>query len=387
MLTSLTRRPDSSLHILFTIIGYAWRSGSETHVRDLALGLVRRGHKVTIFAPTLGELAFETRRYGVNVTDSISQLKTKPDLIHGNHVIPLAEAFLAFPQTPALWTCHDWLAWHDEPPLFPQILRYAAVDEICSQRVLSAGVAPSKLILLPNSVDLSRIPERPSPLHERPVKAAVFGKANAIAPMLAEACGEIGAELTRIGDGLSASEPERVLVGCDLVFATARAASEALACGCAVIVVDARGFGGLVTSHNYPRMRDDNFGLRRLVGRNSAAAILEAARAYDPIDAAAVTRRHRTERNIDSVLNLLEETYGEILAEPLTLDRDAFDRSLAHYLRQFTPHASADANWPWHRERTALQAELAALEAALHEQRAERCKGASIFTRIRFLRR
>jgi len=47
--------------------------------------------------------------------------------------------------------------------------------------------------------------------------------------------------------GATFEQPEEVLPNYDLVFAVGRAAIEAMAIGCAVIVADAYGLGGLVT--------------------------------------------------------------------------------------------------------------------------------------------
>jgi hypothetical protein len=371
MSTSAPSRLKEPLHVLFTILGYAWRSGSETHVRDLAVGLTRRGHRVTIFAPTVGEMALEARRHGVAVVDCVADLKAPPDLIHANHVLPIAEALLAFPQTRALWTCHDRIAWHDEPPLFPQILRYAGVDEICLERIRLAGIDSNHSILLPNGVDLLRIPDRPAQLASRPLSAAVFGKANAVAPLVASACRHARIRLTAIGGagGPVKSEPESELVCHDIVFATARAASEAIACGCAVVLVDARGFGGLVSLARYESMRANNFGLRCLAAPPTVEALGKAIREYDPGDALAVSKQHREERNIERVLDELEQTYAQMLAEPLSTYGDGFMDALAVYLRQFTPHPSPEAKWPWHRERIALQARIADLEEQVQRRR------------------
>src|SRR5205807_8570603 len=122
----------------------------------------------------------------------------------------------------------------------------------------------------------------------------------------------------------------------DIVFATARAALEALCCGAAVIVCDARGLGGLVTSHNYERMRANNFGLRCLTRQVTRDAVLDELRCYDPSDAAIVAARARDEADLGKHLDHLEGIYAtlmrEIVAEPVK--PDDFRRALLLFLHE-----------------------------------------------------
>jgi hypothetical protein len=73
------------------------------------------------------------------------------------------------------------------------------------------------------------------------------------------------------------------------VFAKARAAIEAMAVGCAVILCDARGAGTLVTSANVEELRHWNFGFRVLTAPLTAAQLQSQIKSYDAADAAAVS--------------------------------------------------------------------------------------------------
>ena len=66
------------------------------------------------------------------------------------------------------------------------------------------------------------------------------------------------------GVGRVVTDPERELVACDLVFATARCALEAIAAGAATIVMDGRGLAGVATRANLGMLRQHNFGARAL---------------------------------------------------------------------------------------------------------------------------
>jgi hypothetical protein len=49
------------MRILIANATMATRTGTETYVRDLALGLMHRGHEPSVYAPELGEIARELR--------------------------------------------------------------------------------------------------------------------------------------------------------------------------------------------------------------------------------------------------------------------------------------------------------------------------------------
>jgi hypothetical protein len=71
----------------------------------------------------------------------------------------------------------------------PQVRFHVGVDEACMERITHApGIDPARAQLIPNGVELTRIAPRPRPLPEQPQKAAVFGKATALFPLLLEIC-------------------------------------------------------------------------------------------------------------------------------------------------------------------------------------------------------
>ena len=104
------------MRVLITNLAMHSRSGTEAYVRDLALGLLRRGHTPIVYSPSLGKIAGEIRAHTVPVVDNLEALGCKPDVIHGHHLHETITALLRFPKTPVLWLCHDWAAWHDRAP-------------------------------------------------------------------------------------------------------------------------------------------------------------------------------------------------------------------------------------------------------------------------------
>jgi hypothetical protein len=104
------------LRVLITNFTLATLSGSETYVRDLALGLLRRGHTPIVYSPELGEIARELREAAVPVVDDLNAVAVTPDIIHGNHNPDLMTALLHFPAVPAVFFCHSWTDWLASPP-------------------------------------------------------------------------------------------------------------------------------------------------------------------------------------------------------------------------------------------------------------------------------
>jgi len=307
------------------------------------------------------------------VIDDLRKLAERPDLIHAHHVIPCGEALIRFPDVPAIQTCHAFEDWVEGPAHFPQIGAYVAVDEACRDRLVHReGIAPERVIMLPNAVDLRRVPARPQPLPERPRRALAFGKAAPV-PELKQACDRLGIAYEAIGRAVGTVHPypEQALVGFDLVFASARAALEALCCGCAVIVCDARGIGGLVTSRNFSSMRAGNFGLRCLGDALTVERCIREARAYDRTDASLVAERARSEADLERLLDEFERLYADILTggrRPL-IDRTAHEQAAARFLHENLPRRPDDARWPWLAQRDDMQRGHEALETRLLETR------------------
>ena len=297
----------------------ASRTGTEVNVRDIAVGLLRRGHQPVVYSPDLGEMAAEIRAATVPVVDDLAAVAAVPEVIHGHHHTVTLEALLRFPGVPAIYFVHDWSAWHDAPLRFPRVALYAPVDATNADRlVLEGGIPPERTRLVLNAVDLRRFRPRP-PLPPRPERALVFSNYASeveLLPDVREACRRAGLELAVAGAGVgaSASSPERLLPGFDLVFAKARCALEALAVGAAVVLCDGSRMGPLVTSGDFDRLRQLNFGRRSLADPLSVEGLLREIGRYDADDAARVSQRVREEAGLDAQLDDLLSLYEEAIA-------------------------------------------------------------------------
>jgi hypothetical protein len=334
------------LRVLITNRQLNTRTGTETYVRDLALGLLERGHSPVVFSPLLGELAAEIRAATVPVTCDLATVAEPPDVIHGHHGPDTLAALLAFPGVPAVAFCHSWLGWPSAPLRFPRILRHVAVDHTCRDRLCAEhGIPPGRVHVILNSVDLARFRPRP-PLPPRPLRALVLSNAAGAAgshlgPIRA-ACAAEGIEVVAAGSaaGRPLAAPEEVLAGFDLVFAKARAALEAMAVGAAVILCDAVGAGPMVTSAELPRLRALNFGMRTLRRPVTAEVLRGEIARYDAADAAAVSQRIRAEAGSAAMVDELCALYETVIAEQRAggpADAAAEMRAAAQYVQWLSP--------------------------------------------------
>ncbi|HBN77694.1 MAG TPA: hypothetical protein DD473_18160 [Planctomycetaceae bacterium] len=341
------------LRILLTNNELATRAGSEMFLYDVALGLLRRGHNPIAYSLKLGELAEDLERKTVPVIDDLNSLQEPPDVIHGQHHLEAMTAMLRFPRTPAIYYCHGWLPWQERPPVFPTITNYVAVDDLCRERLLTTqGISPGQIRTMYNFVDLRRFQQR-SPLPQKPQSALIFSNLASnqnYADIIRSACRRMGIEQVGImgsNSGNSQSQPEKVLTHYDIVFAKARCALEAMSVGCAVVVTESQGVGGLVTSENVEELRRLNFGIRTMQAAPlSEASLSEALSNYSPDDATKVSNWIRAEADLEKYLDDLEALYLEANNRATTdyFPAEAHLTAASNYIRSLTPLIKQYAN-------------------------------------------
>lgn len=341
------------LRILITNNAFSTRNGPTVYVRDLALGLLKRGHTPLAYSTILGGVADELRAATVSVFDDLNQLAIAPDLIHGHEHMETMTALLHFPGVPAIYFCHSATVWLDAPPFFPRILRYVAVDQACRDRLLRQDIPEERIRVLLNFVDLDRFKLRSTPLPSRPQRALVFSNyANSQThlPAVREACRRAHIQLDVLGDGEQngSAEPEKIIGDYDLVFAKARCALEALSVGAAVILCDFGGVGPMVTTQEFDRLRSLNFGIRTLNEPLNPDILVREIQRYDSADAAAVSELVRATAGQEAIIDELIDLYEEVIDEYQhtgRIDIDGEGRAAAAYLRQlkvdFATHGAA----------------------------------------------
>lgn len=330
-----------SLTILFTNNTLAERAGSELWVRDVARELLARGHRPIAFSLVTGAVAADLRAATIPVVDDLDKVGVPPDVIHGHHHVETLIAALHFPGVPIVHLCHGWIPWEERPLKHPSIVKYIAVDDPSSDRLIAEeGIAPDRVEILRNFVDLSRFAPR-GPLPDRPGRALVFSNGaspDGYAGVIRDACARSGIQLEIGGtrSGRPIASPESVLPEFDVVFAKGRSALEALAVGCSVILADAAGCGPLVTSREFDRLRAWNFGIRALRQPHSVEWYLGQLAGFNAADAASVAERTRDEAGLDAAVERLLAVYDDVIqsSSPPTArpSAEAAQRAAARHL-------------------------------------------------------
>lgn len=330
------------LKVLITNNTLDERAGSELYVRDIALGLRARGHAPVAFSRALGAVARELRDAQIPVVDDLGAIGAPPDLIHGQHHLETTIAALRFPGVPLISFCHGVVPWEELPARLPSVSRYVAVDLACRDRLVrECGIPAEQVSLLFNFVDLARFGVR-GPLPARPRRALIFSNTACEAthvPPIRAACASRGIELDVAGSASQVlAAPEAVLGGYDLVFAKARAAMEAMATGCAVVLCDRAGAGPLVTSGEFEALREWNFGIRTLRHRVDAHWIGGQIDRFDAADAGRVRELMRERGGLEQRLDELLGLYASVLAAPrLPHEPDALAVAASGYLQWLLP--------------------------------------------------
>ncbi|TCS10448.1 glycosyltransferase [Caulobacter sp. BK020] len=355
------------LSILLTNITLASRSGTETVTRDLAFALLQAGHRPMVYSPRLGPVAEEIRRASIPVTDDILAIGETPDVIHGHHVVQTAVAATRYPDTPAIFVCHDFMAWHDHPPRLPNIRAYVSISEAFRTRMtVQGGIDPKLVEVIPNGVDTVRFRPGPPP-PDKPRRALAFAKNHGHLEAIQAACAQRGIIVDAVGAAVDrlTDAPEALLPRYDLVFCSALTAIEAMAALRPVIVCDGRGLAGFATEERYAGWRRENFGLRTLSRPVTVEALLDEIDAYDAVGAVALGERVRREANLqawaESYVSLYRRAIRSHGMAPL-VGRDETARAVALHMQTWNPSLDV-AGWPLERE--ALLADIARLETGL----------------------
>jgi hypothetical protein len=262
-------------------------------------------------------------------------------LIHGQHFTAAAAAFFAFPETPAVFVCHGLLPWPETPLIrFRQIKKYIAVDLASRDRLLAdLQMGPEDIEIIANGIDLARFQTNAKLAPDRQNRALVFSNQaqnSSIAPLRA-ACEQAGYQLDVRGAGVGdpVVAPEEILGKYELVFAKARAAMEAMACGCNVILADYGKWGGAVTPDNFKQLDLLNFGLRAMTRELDEEAIAEEIkglnRAHGAALSALVTETHGLQTMVDKLMALYEEVLAQAPVSQTNSDE------AAAFLRKLSP--------------------------------------------------
>lgn len=279
----------------------ARRSGSELYVVEVVNGLVARGLGVTVYSPRLGPVAdlVDSR---ATVTNRLRAIRS-PDVVLAQGPVATSLVLDRFPTSPVVLVSHDHNErWPSTCLLSPVVVERFGVSRVCVEALLEQGAAPGSVSLLANFVDTGVFARRPA-LPAKPGRALVFSnyaQDGGWLEQVREGCAVHGLPLDVRGAGVGAplDEPSALLGAYDVVFAKGRAALEAAATGCAVVLCDFAGLGPMVSLAEYEELRAMNFGFEALTAPHTREGVVERLAAYDATDAAAVTERLRVDASL-----------------------------------------------------------------------------------------
>lgn len=377
------------MRVLITNVSLDVRGGTESFTRGLARGLQRKGHSIVAFSsdPRQQERLLESDV--IPVATDLHRLPFRPDVIHGQHHLDAMTAVASLPNVPALYMCHG-AVWREAVPKHPRIYRYATVSRTLAERIIvESNIAAADVPVLLNAVDLEEfttVRRPPTRLRRALFYNSRHAPESATVAAVRDATAKIGLDLDFIGAPFDrmAAFPQHVLPAYDVVFASGRSAIDALACGCAVVVLGRTSCGELVRSENYERYRQVNFSIAVNSPPPSAAAIVTELQHYSADDCAQVSARLRVDADFRVLVDTLVEHYEQIIerhrASPV--DPSAEMRAMATYLRRIVPlirmvDLALEGQWasPARAESLAeLRAELAMVQKRVEEWASSRSR-------------
>lgn len=333
------------MRILITNNSLATRAGTELVVWELARALRARGHQVAAYSSELGEVAGLIRESHIPVIQDLAECPFKPDIIHGQHHLDTMTALLSLPDTPAIYHAHGGVPWVERAPKHPRILHYVAMCSALSEHMgIELGIPAQRLNTVLNWVNLERFKTIRVPV-EKPRRALIYTR------MVGDGFfyRQIQAAFERQGISLErpsslengdVRQAESLLPDYDIVLAAGRSALEAIACGCATMVVNYQSSLGLVTPENLESFQEQNMAIFRNSPQLTTALIEQQLGQYQAASVAATTEKLRRiaglDHAVDQLLGIYQQTVEEwqCISKPTSADETA---STALYLRQLLP--------------------------------------------------
>jgi hypothetical protein len=320
------------------------RGGAESFMRDLAGDLQNCGHTVMVYSTDPQEEGHSDAGDGFHAVDDLDKLPEPPDIIHAQHHMDAMTALTAFPNIPAIYHCHG-AVWRESVPRHPRIYHYLAMSRTLRERMMiEFNLAPNLVEVFLNGVDPRRF-STVRELPQQPLRGLFYNKfsqRNSPTALAVEsAVAGQGIELDWIGRhfGKRICDPENVLPNYDVVFASGRSAIEALACGCAVVVLGRTSCGEMVRPENFDHFREVNFSIAVNSPPPSAEEITRQLRSFSSARCKLVTQRIRMEADSRDSVRTLIDIYERVIEQHRTTKIDAREELLAlsHYMRRLVP--------------------------------------------------
>lgn len=338
------------MKILFANHSLTRFGGTEVVIRDLGLKLMARGHEVAVYSSRKVSPGASLADVGIQTTNRLNNLPFIPDLIHGQHAMETMTAVIGLPGVPAVYCCHGATRF-DAQPRHPRIVLYTAMSGSMKIRMAVESNIPEDMIeVVHNAVDLDRF-RIVREATERPRRALVYNRMASARTLLGSAIVKaaelrgIEVDFSRSGEDLrTIRAPEDVLVDYDIVFASGKSAIDALACGCAVIVISGTangwapaGLGDLVTPENFHGLRAANFAAPVNAPPATASTVGAEMDKYDRQRVRETGLIARSLTDLDEMVDRYLSIYGRAIERaPAAADKRAERDAAHHYLRSLT---------------------------------------------------
>lgn len=296
------------------------------------------------YSSDLGQLPRLLDHDGIPVTTNPRGLDFRPDIIHGQHHLDAMTALASLPGVPAVYHCHG-AVWRETPPVHPRIHRYLAMSRTQKERMMIEGnLRDQDIDVVLNSVDLTKfrdvrvIPTRPSRVlfyngHHQPESPTLAAAR--------EAARRLGLEFEILGwhFGKMTQHPEQELLKYDIVLASGRSAIDAMACGCAVMVLGRNTCAELVTPENFGRWRELNFSAASNLPPPEPEKLMRAMERFDAGAVAEVTRCLRASADsklmVDQVIGIYQQAIEKNKNQLPDPESDL--AAMGDYLRRLVP--------------------------------------------------
>jgi archaellum component FlaC len=329
------------MKILYTNNTLANAAGTEISLFEACLGMSERGHTVAAYSKQLGYVSDRMRQMGILVIDDLNEVPWIPDVVHGHHEWETSSVALFWPEVPIISFCRGSSRWEEEPCLSPNVVFFVAVDQDCKNRLLKNPlVDDSKIKTILNGVDLKRfnIKKKYSKDLKRALIFSNYATQENFIPIVRDACLKNGIALDVVGKGVknTIERPEDILGEYDVVFAKGRAALEALACGCAVVVADVEGLGPYVNADNFEEARNMSFGFPLMKDSFSIENVMNRLHQYKSGSHEAFVAAVRETLNIERTLDELEVLYSEVSRKIIICDGSKISRYAADLMTRET---------------------------------------------------
>lgn len=318
--------------------------GSQVFSRDLAVSLQSKGHEVVAFSSLAAETEPVLDAKSIRSVTDLKRTGFVPDVIHAQSHMDAMTAISAFPNVPAVNHIHG-AVWKEGPVMHPRIDRHFTITDTLKERLMIEWLIPeARIHTLLNGVDTERfscVREPPDELRRALIYTRYHSRENVTGKAVVDACKRMGIAVDFVGMGVRRliKNPEKILPDYDVVFACGISAMDALACGCATVILGQNSCGPLLVSGNYERMRKANFNIPMNSGTATSAYVERELRRYDPAMSRRLTRRFRGDANISDLVDKIVEHYGDVVSshDEGEVDGQAENQAYSAYFQRIAP--------------------------------------------------